>query len=441
MPTSFRRYQPDQSLLLPPSPRDWLPEDHLAYFVSETVDELDLSAFYARYEGDGRRNQPFDPRMMVKLILYGYATGVTSSRQLARKLHEDVAFRVLAAENFPAHRTLSDCRHDHFEDPRALFVAVVRLAREAGLVKVGRVAVDGTKVQANASRHKSMTYKEMKRQEELIQQEVDRLLAEAERVDREEDALYGPDRRGDELPEELRRREDRLKAIRAAKKRLEERQAAADREKGRTPGDGRKSPRGGPRFKRQFGVPEDRAQDNFTDPQSRIMKTSQGFDQCYNGQLAVDGDSHLILATGLTQNAADNSELLGLVATVEEVTSTRPETLLADAGYRSEANFEALEAAGIDGYISLGREKKKPRHLPGAHLPASQRMQEKLESEPGRALYRRRKAMAEPVVGWIKSVLGFRQFSVRGLHKVTAEWDLVCLGVNLRRLHRLRWAA
>mgnify|MGYP006908290990 FL=1 len=159
-------------------------------------------------------------------------------------------------------------------------------------MKVGRVAVDGTKVQANASRHKSMTYKEMKRQEELIQQEVDRLLAEAERVDREEDALYGPDRRGDELPEELRRREDRLKAIRAAKKRLEERQAAADREKGRTPGDGRKSPRGGPRFKRQFGVPEDRAQDNFTDPQSRIMKTSQGFDQCYNGQLAVDGESH-----------------------------------------------------------------------------------------------------------------------------------------------------
>lgn len=232
MPTSFRRYQPNQSLLLPPSPRDWLPEEHLAYFISETVDSFDLGAFYAPYEGDGRRNRPFHPRMMVKVILYGYATGCTSSRKLAKRLREDVAFRVLAAENFPAHRTICDFRQRHLEALRALFVEVVRLAQEMGLVKVGVVAVDGTKVHANASRHKSMSYQEMKRQEKLIQEQIDRLLEEADRVDAAEDELYGPEHRGDELPEELRRRQDRLRAIRAAKKRLEERQAAADRARG-----------------------------------------------------------------------------------------------------------------------------------------------------------------------------------------------------------------
>lgn len=437
MPTSFRRYQPDQSLLLPASPRDWLAEDHLAYFVSDTVDSLDLRAFYERYEGDGRRNRPFDPQMMVKVILYGYATGCTSSRKLARKLQEDVAFRVLAAENFPAHRTLCDFRHDHLEELRALFVQVVRLAREAGLVKLGTVAVDGSKVKANASRHKSMTYKEMNKQEKRLRQEIDRLFAEAERIDAYEDELYGPDKRGDELPEGLRRREDRLRAIQEAKKRLEARQAEEDRAKGRSPDDERRSPRGGRRFQREFGVPEDRAQDNFTDPQSRIMKTPHGFEQCYNTQLAVDGDSHLIVATGLTQNAADNGELLGMVETLESVTGELPGTLLADAGYKSEANFQALESAGIDGYISQGREGKRPPQPPGSNRPACQRMEQKLNTPAGRALYRRRKGIAEPVVGWIKNILGFRQFSFRGDHKVAAEWDLMCLAVNLRRLHRL----
>ena len=437
MATSFRRYQPDQSLLLPPSPRDWLSEDHLAYFISETVDSFDLSAFYERYEGDGRRNQPFDPRMMVKVILYGYATGIRSSRKLARKLEEDVAFRVLASENFPAHRTICDFRHDHLEELRNLFVQVVQLAREAGLVKLGTVAVDGSKMKANASRHKSMTYKQMQQQEKRLVQEIDRLLAEADQIDAHEDELYGPDQRGDELPEGLRRREDRLRAIQEAKKRLEARQAEADRAKGREPGDGGKSPRPGPRFKREFGVPEDKAQDNFTDPQSRIMRTKRGYDQCYNAQLAVDEESYLIVATGMTQNAADNGELLGLVETIESVTGQRPDKLLADAGYKSEANFRALEEAQIDGYISLGREGKAPPQPPGRDRPASQRMKQKLNSSEGRAVYRRRKGIAEPAVGWIKNILGFREFSFRGLTKVSAEWDLVCLGINLRRLHRL----
>ncbi len=438
MSTSFRRYQPDQSFLFPPSPSDWLAEDHLAYFISDTVDSLELSTFYERYEGDGRRKQPFEPRMMIKVILYGYATGCRSSRKLAKKLEEDVAFRVLGAGNFPAHRTICDFRHDHLEELGALFVQVVQLAGEAGLVKLGTVAVDGTKVKANASRHKSMSYKEMKKQEKRLRREIDRLLADAARIDADEDELYGPDKRGDEMPEGLRRREDRLAAIQAAKKRLEARQAEADRAKGRSPGDGRKSPRGGRRFKREFGVPEDRAQDNFTDPQSRIMKMQGSFEQCYNGQLAVDEESYLIVATGMTQNAADNGELLRLVETIEAVTGRKPEKLLADAGYKAEANFQALEQARIDAYVSLGREGKAPPHRPGRDLPATERMERKLNSSPGRALYRRRKGIVEPVVGWIKSVLGYRDFSVRGVEKVAAEWDLMCLAVNLRRMHRLR---
>lgn len=437
MPTSFRSYQPEQSYLLPPSPRDWLAEGHLVYFVSDAVDALDLGAFYQRYEGDGRRNQPFDPRMMVKVILYGYATGCRSSRKLARKLEEDVAFRVLGAENFPSHRTICDFRHDHLEDLGSLFVQVVQLAREAGLVKLGTVAVDGSKVKANASRHKSMTYKEMQKQEKRLRQEIDRLLAEADRIDAEEDELYGPDKRGDELPESLRRREDRLQAIQEAKKRLEARQAKADHDRGRRPGDGRKSPRGGRPFKREYGVPEDRAQDNFTDPQSRIMKTHRGYEQCYNAQLAVDGESHLIVATGMTQNAGDQGELVAMVEAIESGTGQRPQRLLADAGYKSEANFQALEDVGIDGYISLGREGKARLRAVGPNRPASRQMEEKLNTAEGRALYRRRKGIAEPPLGWIKNILGFREFSFRGVKKVTAEWDLVCLGINLRRLHRL----
>lgn len=441
MPTRFRRYQPDQSLLLPASLREWLPEDHLAYFISDAVDAFELSAFFERYEGDGRRNQPFDPRMMVKVILYGYATGCTSSRKLAKRLQEDVAFRVLAAENFPSHRTLCDFRHDHLEALRGLFVQVVQLAREAGLVKVGVVAVDGSKVKANASRHKSMTYKEMKQQEKHLRAQIDRLFEESDRIDAYEDELYGPDKRGDELPEGLRRREDRLRALTQAKKRLETKQAEVDQAKGRSPGDGRKSPKGGRRFQREFGVPEDRAQDNFTDPESRIMKASNGFDQCYNAQLAVDADSYLIVATGLTQNAADNGELLSLVERIESVTGQRPEKVLADAGYRSEASFQALETVGIDGYISQGREGKKPPRPPGPDRPASRRMEHKLNTLQGRAVYRRRKAIVEPVVGWIKNILGFRQFSFRGVEKVAAEWDLVCLATNLKRMHRLTVAA
>ena len=440
MPTTYRSYRPDQSFLLPPSPKDWLAEDHLVYFISETVERMDLSGFYRRYEGDGRRNRPFDPRMMVKVLLYGYATGTFSSRKLAKKLEEDVAFRVLGAENFPAHRTVCEFRQRHLKEFQELFVELVRIARETGMIRLGTVAVDGAKVKANASKRKAMSYKRMKGADERLRREIEQLTQEASRVDAEEDRIYGEDRRGDELPEELRRREDRLAKIEAAMKRLRERQAEEDRQKGRHEGDDRKNPRGGRKFKREFGEPDEKAQDNFTDPDSRIMKSKGSFQQCYNTQIAVDEGSQLIVATGMTQSAGDNPQLLKLLDETEKNTKVRPKQLLADAGYRDEANFRVLEKRGIEAYVSLGREGKKAPQEPTPELPASWRMAEKLRTEVGRARYKRRKAIVEPVFGWVKQVLGFRRFSLRGIEKVTGEWDLLCLAVNLKRMNSLiRW--
>ena len=414
-----------------------MPEDHLAYFISETVDRLDLRVFYRCYEGDGRRNSPFDPRMMVKVLLYGYATGVRSSRKIAKKLHEDVAFRVLAAGNFPAHRTIAEFRQWHLKEFEALFVQVVQLAQEIGLLKLGTLALDGSKVKANASKHKAMSYGRMKEEEGRLREKIGKLLEQVAAVDAEEDRLYGEEARGDELPEELRRREDRLAKIEAAQRRLKQRQAAADRAQGRYKGDERKSPRGGRRFKREFGVPEDKAQDNFTDPDSRIMKSADGFTQAYNTQIAVDENTQLIVATGLTQCAADNGELLALVEEVERIVGEVPEQVLADAGYKGETNFEQLEHKGIDAYVSLAREKKKASSRPDERYPASQRMYDKLQSSTGQMTYRKRKGIVEPVYGWIKEILGFRRFSLRGTEKVTPEWDLVCCATNLKRLHAM----
>lgn len=436
MPTTFRPYLPEQSLLLPPSPRDWLPEGHLAFFVSDTVDSLDLSAFYRPYEGDGRRNQPFDPSMMVKVLLYAYSTGTFSSRRIARKIEEDVAYRVLAAENFPAHRTICEFRQQHLSSFGELFVQVVRIARETGLVKLGALAVDGSKVKANASKHKAMSYGRMLQEEKRLREEIAELTRRAEAADAAEDAELGPNVRGDELPVELQRREQRLEKIREAKARLEARQAEEDRAKGRKDDDDRKSPRGGRRFQRDFGVPHEKAQDNFTDPESRIMKTSSGFDQCYNGQIAVDEDSQLIVATSLTNNASDNAELLPLLDTVKTDLKASPKEVLADAGYRSEATFQALEKRKIEGYISLGREGKESP--PAGPQPASQRMAKKLATAAGKKRYARRKAIVEPVLGWIKNILGFRRFSLRGQENTRGEWSLVCLAVDLKRFHVLQ---
>lgn len=421
-------------LLLPEAIQDWLPEGHLAHFISDTVDTLDLKAFHARYDKDGPRNQPFHPAMMVKVLLYGYATGVFSSRKIARKLHEDVAFRVLAACNFPAHRTLRDFRALHLKELGELFVQVVRLAREMGLVKLGTIAVDGTKVKANASRHKAMSYGHMLKAEAELKAQIEALLNKARAADEAEKNEPELD-----IPAEIARRQDRLDAIAAARARLEERQRDADLARGRSDDDNQKprgpdgKPKGG-RYKKPFGVPEDKAQDNFTDPESRIMKRAGGgFDPAYNGQTAVDDTAHIIVAAELVNCAADVGELPKMLQAVHDNLGAYPAQTLADAGYRSEAVFEEL-GEHTDLIVALGREGKKLMAINAASLPRTAAMAEKMHTEPARTAYRRRKWLAEPPNGWIKNVLGFRQFSMRGLHKVQAEWKLVCMALNLRRM-------
>lgn len=440
MPTNYRTYQPEQVYLLPPSLSDWLPEKHLAYFISEVVDELDLSGFYARHEqSDPRGNQPFDPAMMLKALLYAYATGTFSSRKIAQKLEEDVAFRVLAAGNFPEHRTICDFRKDNLREFIGLFKQVVLIAKASGLVKLGRVAIDGTKVKANASRHKAMSYDRMEKEEKRLEEEIADLMRQAERIDRKEDREHGPENRGDELPEELRRRESRLQTIKEAKKRLEQRQAEEDLAKGRHEGDGgRPNGKKGKPFKRKFGSPPEKAQENFTDPESRIMKMGNGFEQSYNAQAVVDEAHQIIVAVGLTNCAADSAELIPMIEATKACTGELPQQVLADAGYRSEESFEKIEAMNeamnVDVLVAIGREGKNDPATVSPEKVATLRMKEKLDSSEGEAAYSRRKVIVEPVFGWIKNVLGFRQFSLRGVQNVTAEWNLVSLATNLRRM-------
>ncbi len=372
MPASYLPYRPDQDFLLPPSLKEWLPEGHLAYFVNDTVDSLDLGVFHARYAAGGARNQPFDPAMMVKVLIYSYATGVFSSRKIARKLHEDVAFRVLAAGNYPAHRTIRDFRAFHLKELGELFVQVVRLAREMGLVKLGTVAVDGTKVKANASRHKAMSYGHMLKAEAELKAQIKALLSKARAADEAE-----KDEPELDIPAEIARRQDRLDAIAAARERLEARQREADLQSGRSEDDDQKprckdgKPSGG-RYKRAFGAPEAKAQDNFTDPDSRIMKRAGGgFDPAYNAQTAVDETAHIIVAAELTNVGSDANELLGMLQAVKSNLGQSAKQVLADAGYRNEAVFEQLARTetDMDLVVALGREGKQHVRIDAATLP------------------------------------------------------------------------
>ena len=436
---SYLPYLPDQDFLLPPSMGEWLPDGHLAYFIGDTVDALDLAAFHARYDKGGPRNQPFHPAMMVKVLLYGYATGVFSSRKIAAKLHEDVAFRVLAAGNFPADRTLRDFRALHLKEPGELFVQVVKLAREMGLVKLGTIAVDGTKIKANASRHKAMSYGHMLKAEAELKRQIDALLERARQADQADAKQPEVD-----LPAEIARREQRLAAIAEARARLEQRQREADLQRGRKQDDERKprdkdgKPKGG-RYKRDFGVPEDKAQENFTDPDSRIMKRAGGgFDAGYNAQLAVDEAAHIIVAAELTNVASDAAELPRMIDAVQANLGSAPAQALADTGYRAEAVFERYAGAATELVVALGRECKEQLKFDPQRNPHTAAMAAKLQTDAGRKAYRKRKWIAEPPNGWIKSVLGFRQFSLRGLGKVQDEWKLVCAALNLRRMNVLR---
>jgi transposase len=435
MPPSYQPYEPRQQQLLPQALQDWLPESHLANYISDTVDGFDLSAFHARYSDGGPRNQPFHPAMMVKVLIYGYATGVFSSRKIARKLYEDVAFRVLGAGNFPAHRTICDFRSLHLRELAALFVQVVRLASECGLVKLGTIAIDGTKIKANASRHKAMSYQFMVKAEAELKAEIEALLEKARAVDeaeRNEPEL--------DIPAELTRRKDRLAAIAAAKERLEARQRDADLARGRSEGDERiprdetGKPTRWPKYQRDFGVPEAKAQESFTDSESRIMKHPGGrFDYSYNAHTVVDSTAHIIVAVDITNSASDAGTLPGLIDTTIQNTGVKPEQVLADSGFKSEDVFAKLRLSGVNAVVALGREDKEVT-IDGRKYPHTAAMSAKLASIAGRCAYRMRKWIVEPPYGWIKNVLGFRQFSLRGKRKVEGEWNLICLALNLRRM-------
>ena len=445
MTASYIAYHPEQQQLLPSALQDWLPQGHLAYFINDTVDSLDLNAFHARYAAGGPRNQPFHPAMMVKVMVYAYATGTFSSRKIGKKLFEDVGYRVLGADNFPAHRTIRDFRALHLGEFTDLFMQVVRLAREIGLVKLGTIAVDGTKIKANASRHKAMSYGRMQTAEVELKTQIEALVQKAASADEAE--KNEPDL---DIPAEIARRQERLAAIAAAKARLEERQRQADTQRGRTPDDERRpkdkdgKPKGGKPYKRDFGVPEAKAQDSFTDPESRIMKRAGGgFDYAFNAQTAVDETAHIIVAAEVVNTSSDVQQLPMVLDAVKTTMDQVPTQVLADAGYRSEAVMAQLakDLPTTELVIALGREGKvlaKPRDE-GCY-PHTAAMAAKFETDQGKADYRKRKWIAEPPNGWIKSVLGFRQFSMRGLKKANAEFKLVCMALNLRRMGAMQMA-
>jgi transposase len=445
----YRAYHPHQVFLLPPSPDDWLPEGHLAYFVSELVDSFDLSAIEATYEDELRGAPPYHPAMMVKLLMYAYCKGVYSSRRIATHVQEDVAFRVLAAGNAPDFRTINAFRLRHLATLSGLFGQVLALAQRAGLVSMAHVALDGTKLEANASKHKAMSYAYMGKEEVRLKALIAEMFRRADEIDAAEDALYGPDKRGDELPEELRTREGRLARIRAAKAALEaeakEKAAAAraaqEAKAAEAAAEGHPQRAGKPPRE----TPEDRAQYNFTDPESRIMKDADGaFIQGYNAQLAVDAAHQIIVAADVTAQAADAPHLVPLTTAILENTHQTPQRLSADAGYYSEDGVNAVVAAEIDPYIATRREKHSdpppaaPRGRIPQHLPAKARMERKLRTQAGRAVYKMRKAIVEPVFGQIKGARGFVRFLLRGQVKVRGEWALVTTAHNIHRMFAAR---
>jgi len=433
MPRGYRTYLPEQELLLPPSLREWLPENHLVYFVGEVVDQLDLSAIHAVYQKETRGQPPYDPSLMTKLLVYGYCTGVFSSRRIQKRLQEDVPFKVLAAGNQPDFRTISDFRKIHIETLQNLFEQVLAMALECGAIKLGRVSLDGTKLKANASKHKAMSYGRMKEKQQQLKEEVKQLLEQAETADEAEDRQYGS-QRGDELPEELQRRETRLAKIKEAKKVLEQRA----RDKATAEGKSAE--------KAQRARPEDKDQYNFTDPESRILKGADGFVQGYNAQAAVEPTLLLIVGQSVTEAANDKEQLMPMVALIEQQSGQRPKAILADNGYCSEENLEHLESAGqaerkIDGFIATGKQKHGEHRQPAQRGPLPKdatkvdRMKQKLKTKVGKAIYAARKCVVEPVFGQIKQARGFRQFLLRGKKKVKGEWSLLCLTHNILRLY------
>jgi transposase len=493
MEKQYRPWSPKQSYLLPPSPTEWLPEGHLVYFLLDVMGQLDLRDLLDSQEKkDPRGTRAYHPALMTALVLYGYCSGVYSSRRIERATHEDVAFRVLCAEQHPDHSRISEFRRENLPALSRLFVQLLALCAEAGLVKLGHVALDGTKVQANASKHKAMSYEWMKKREATLKAQIDEMLSKAEQADAAEDALYGRSKRGDELPEELQRRESRLARILEAKAKLEAEAAAArarellDQAQGARQraeqAQGHERTRAGRQAQaaeqraqqasvmarqsaEQAGEPEpvleqppdalpshqvqtdkngnpaDSAQRNFTDPDSRIMKRNSEFLQGYNCQAAVDGAHQIILAAAVTNQAPDPQHLVPMLDQIQDNCGALPEQLSADNGYWSERNAQACEDRGIEAYIAT--EKLKHNEKPPAsrgripkNLDKKGRMRRKLRTKLGRAIYAMRKQIVEPVFGQIKEARRWRRFLLRGIEKVRGEWSIVCTAHNLLKLYR-----
>jgi transposase len=453
---TFRPYDPDQVLLMAPVLAEWIPEGDLAHFVSDLVESgtLDLSEIYDSYVEE-RGFPPYDPRLMVKLLIYGYANAVMSSRKLEGATYRDVAVRMLCADQHPDYRSIARFRKRHLEALGELFVQALRLCKQAKLVGLGSLALDGTKLRANASRHKAMSYERMVKKETqlgaeiaVLRANVDGLLAEAEQVDAEEDQRFGPDRRGDELPEELRRREQRLAKIREAKEALEvEAREAETARRAELEAQG-KQPRA-PRDGRDPFAPKPKAQRNFTDPESKIMKTADGsYHQCYSGQAVVDSVAQVIVVAELSDEAADQRQLEPaleqLDQNLEAIGAELPDgaALTADGGYFSEENVKTCEQHGVDPFIATGRFKhsEPPAPAPRGPIPkdatAKQRMERKTRTKKGRKIYSRRKAIVEPVFGQIGTVQDGRRVLIRGKPAARAQWRLECAIHNLLKLHR-----
>jgi transposase len=438
MSKTFRPWLVDQPQLLPPSVVEFVPEGHVAHFVRSLVrDELDLSAILVSY-GEERGYPPYHPVMMTALLLYGCSRGVYSSRRLERACEERLDFLAVTAMNRPDHRTICEFRRRHLAALSDLFVQVLKLCQAAGLVQLGHVALDGTKIAANASKHKAMSYGRMKKAEAELKAEVDAWLAAAEAADAEEDARFG-EARGDEMPEWVKDKARRLEKIREAKAALEAEAKAAQAAKDAAQAASGKPPRkGGHQPKTPPGTPADKAQRNFTDPESRIMKGKDGFLQGYNAQAAVDAKAQVIVAHGLTDNAADAGQLIPMADAVAANTGAKPAQLSADSGYCSEENLAALETRQIAGFVATGRQKHGQAAADGGEAkkkgPKVEAMRERLREGGFESPYRLRKQTVEPVFGQIKHARGFRQFLMRGLAKVSGEWAMVCTAHNLLKL-------
>ena len=501
MSKTFRPWNPEQTLLLPPSPMDWLPQNHLVFFLLDLAAELDLGEIHAYYhQKDPRGEKAYEPRMMVVLLLYAYCVGLPSSRKIEKACWEDAAFRVLTGNQQPDHSRISDFRRRHLAALAGLFVQVLRLCQRAGLVSLGHVALDGTKVEANASKHKAMSHERMLKAEKELEKEINALMRRAEILDAQEDKRYGKGKLGSDLPDELRRRQDRLARIRQARKEMEAETAAAtarqrqeEAEQARTKATAAREsdapsaeqaelnrkaetaeakakaarqkaieaaqdadleppdleplaaeamPRRG-LARRADGTPTKKTQRNFTDPDSHLMQSGGSYLQGYNCQLAVDSDHQVIVAVGVSNQPPDVEHLEPMLQRITATAGALPEVMTMDAGYWSEDNAKVCSDQGIDAYIATGRLPHGQPLLPKrGPLPrkadARTRMARKLRSKQGSAIYAQRKVIVEPVNGQIKEARGLRRFLLRGQEKVDGEWHLIAATHNLLKLFRYR---